>query len=95
MGRRSRTLSQYRAQKETAKETYFPQCVGLNGSLVLALAGQVECGQGGVVRVKGWQLMAVNGGGGMGPQGAGSRQQGPHAAAQAIRLALSSLVLNG
>ncbi|KAF3860425.1 hypothetical protein F7725_000680 [Dissostichus mawsoni] len=50
---------------------------------------------GGVVRVKGWQLMAVNGGGGMGPQGAGSRQQGPHAAAQAIRLALSSLVLNG
>lgn len=58
------------------------------------MAGQVERGQGGVVRVKGGQLMTVNRGGGVGPKGTGSRKRGPHAAAQAIRLALSPLVLN-
>lgn len=58
------------------------------------MAGQIKRGQGGVVRVKGGQLVTVNRGGGVGPKGAGSRQGGPHAAAQAIRLALSPLVLN-
>ena len=62
--------------------------------MALALAGQVERGQGGVVRVKGGQLMTVNRGGGVGPEGTGSRQRGPHAATQTIGLALSPLVLN-
>ena len=81
-------------RKRQLKKTYIPQGVRLAGSLALALAGHVERGQGGVVRVKGWQLMTVNRGGGVGPQGTGSRQRGPHAAAQTIRLALSPLVLN-
>lgn len=46
------------------------------------------------MRVKGGQLMTVNRGRRVGPQGTGSRQRGPHAAAQAIRLALSPLVFN-
>lgn len=62
--------------------------------MALALAGQVERGEGGVVRMKGWQLVTVNRGGGVGPKGTGSRQRGPHAAAKAVRLALSPLVLN-
>ena len=47
------------------------------------------------MRVKGGELMTVNRGGGVGPQSTSSRQRGPHAAAKAIRLALSPLVLNG
>lgn len=46
------------------------------------------------MRVKGGQLVPVNGGGGVGSQGTGSGQRGPHAAAQAIGLALPPLVFN-
>lgn len=83
-----------RAEKEAVKDTYILQWVRLTGSLALALAGQVEDGQGHVMRVKGGQPITVNRGGGVGPQGTGSRQRGPHAATQAIGLALSPLVLN-
>lgn len=86
-------MSLYAEMKET-QVTYIPQRVGLIGSLTLALAWQVERRKGGVVRVKGGQLMTVNGGRGVRPQGTGSRQRGPHTAAQAIRLALPPLVLN-
>lgn len=44
--------------------------------------------------MEGGQLVTVNRGRGVGPQGTGGRQGGPHAAAQAIRLALSPLVLD-
>lgn len=49
------------------KKTYIPQGIRLAWSLALALAGQVKRGEGGVVRMKGWQLMTVNRGGGVGP----------------------------
>lgn len=77
------------------KTTHVPLRVRLAGSLALALAGKVERRQGGVVRVKRWQLMTVNGGRGVGPKGAGGRQRGPHAAAETVGLALPPLVLNG
>lgn len=83
-----------RAVKDTTKETYISQRVHLALSVALALAGQVERGQGGVVRVKGRQLMTVNRGRGVGPQGTGCRQRRSHATTQTIGLALSSLVLN-
>lgn len=67
----------------------------VTGSLSLPLAGQVKRGQGGVVRLKRGQLVSIDRGGGVGPEGAGSIQRGSHAAAQAIGLALSPLVLNG
>lgn len=79
---------------QTAEDTYIPQREHLAGSLVLALARQEECRQGGVVRVEGGQLVTVYGGRRVGPQGARSRQRRPHAAAQAVGLALSPLILN-
>ena len=62
--------------------------------LALALAGQVEGGEGGVVGAQAGQALAVDGGGGVRPQGGGGGQGGPHAAAQAVGLALAPLVLD-
>lgn len=47
---------------QCVEDTYIPQREHLARSLVLALAGQEECRQGGVVRVEGGQLVAVDGG---------------------------------
>lgn len=47
------------------------------------------------MRLKRRQPVPVDRGGGVGPKGAGSRQRGSHAAAQAVGLALPALVLNG
>lgn len=47
------------------------------------------------MRLKRGQLVSIDRGGGVWPKGAGSIQRGSHAAAQAIGLALSPLVLNG
>lgn len=58
-----------------------------------AVAGQVEDGEGGVVGAQAGESLAVDGGGGVGPQGGGGGQHGSHAAAQAVGFALSSLVL--
>lgn len=77
------------------KETYVSLRVSVSGGWPRALAGQVERGQRGVVGVERGQLVTVDGGGGVGPQGAGRGQRGPHAAAQAIRFTLSPLVLDG